>query len=541
MAMSTVECTENKSSSHALVLDYYGMREEPFGVTPNPRFLYFSPSHREALASLIYAIEAKRGFTALVAEPGSGKTTLIFHLLDKMKSSARTVFLFRPDNNARELLQSMLGDLGLNATGQDIPQMHDMLNTVLLQELQAGRHFLWVIDEAQDLEVDVLEVVRLLSNFETTSSKLMHIILSGQPALLEKLERPELLQLRQRVSAVVRLGRLSSAEASDYIEHRLRLSGCKRPDLFPPETRNLIAKVSRGIPRNINNLCFLCLSLGFAEQAPVMTPQILEAVLADHEAANKIPKPAFTRPPAVSELPKFQDISSNSIPGSAPHHATSWLDQELGLVEPPPQRSKFWTVFAVFGFLVVPLALFLIASDSNINFLDGSNSPALDSLVQQVTGYDAHLPEAPQATAPALRPPRLPDNLAQLTQPPTDPEALQQDSANTTETASPAKLHSASSRPVPTSLPAPKPTGPRVVYARRDETIFQLAMESYGRSNWTIVGKIRSQNPNIRDAFAVIHRGQRVVLPDLTPEYPWKVAAGTPPSSKSFSKYSRRF
>lgn len=536
--MSTVQWAESNTSSHALVLDYYGFREEPFGVTPNPRFLYFSPSHREALASLIYAIEARRGFTALVAEPGTGKTTLIFHLLEKMKSSARTVFLFRPDNNARELLQSMLGDLGLDVSDLDVPQMHEALNTVLLQELQAGRHFLWVIDEAQDLDVDVLEVVRLLSNFETTNSKLMHIILSGQPGLLEKLERPELLQLRQRVSAVIRLGRLTQSEASEYIEHRLRLSGCKRVELFPSETRQMIAKVSRGIPRNINNLCFLCLSLGFAEQTPVITPNILEAVLADHEAANQI-KPKYSPPPAGSELPRFQNLAHQSA--DIPRVSTAWLDQELGLMEPPPRRSKFWAVAAVLAFLVVPLGLFLISSDSNINFLDASNSPALDSLVQGVTGYNARVPDAPPATAPALRPPSLPNNLAELTQPPTIAETQQQAPDQTAIDEAAAQAKSDTSKPVPASLPRAKPAGPRVVYAVRDETIFQLAMEYYGRSNWTIVGKIRAQNPHMHDAFATIHRGQRVVLPDLTPEYPWKVPTSTPVPSKTPSKYSRRF
>lgn len=536
--MSTVECADHKGTGHALVLDYYGLREEPFGVTPNPRFLYFSPSHREALASLIYAIEAKRGFSALIAEPGTGKTTLMFHLLEKMKFSARTVFLFRPDKNARELLQSMLGDLGINVAGLDVPQMHEMLNNVLVEELKLGRTFLWVIDEAQDLDVEVLEVVRLLSNFETTTSKLMHIVLSGQPALLEKLEHPELLQLRQRVSAIVRVDRLTAAEASEYIQHRLRLSGCKRLDLFPAETRSLVAKVSRGIPRNINNLCFLCLSLGFAEQAQVITPQILESVLADHEAANNI-KQSVTSPLEASRASGAP--SEPTVPFSVPRQSTAWLDQELAFAEPPPQRSRLWLAVAVLGFVVIPLALFLIASDTNINFLDGGNSPALDAVVKGVTGYDTHTPEPPASNAPALRPPRLPDNLADLTKPSTNPTLPQSDSANGTSSDAPASKPDATApRPVSVAPARRRPTGPRVIYAVRDETIFQLALEYYGRSNWSIVGKIRSQNPNIHDAFVTIHSGQRVVLPDLTPEYPWKVADSVP-SPRSASKYSRRF
>lgn len=543
------------NSSHSLVLAYYGFREEPFGVTPNPRFLYFSPSHREALASLVYAIEAKRGFSALIADPGTGKTTLLFHLLEKMKSSARTVFLFRPNSNARELLQSMLSDLGLDVSGLDVPRMHGTLNSVLLQELQADRHFLWILDEAQDVDVDVLEVVRLLSNFETTHSKLMHIVLSGQPALLEKLERPELLQLRQRVSAVVHLSRLNVAEVCEYIDHRLRLSGCKNPDLFPLETKQLIAKVSRGIPRNINNLCFLCLSLGFAEQSPVITPEILKAVLADHEAVNQIANRAKANVSAPSSIPELRDIP-RGIPNIAPppppqdppRASTAWLDQELGYVPPPPpQRSRFlWGFAAVLVFLVIPLGLFVIASDSNINFLDGNSSPALEALVQSVTGYNPHVPDPPAATSQALRTPSLPDNLADLTKPPT---ASATTATPTTEDSAPtkppesvaAKATSPPSKSASASASAARPTGPRTVYAFRDETIFQLAMEYYGRANWTLVGKIRAQNPQMEDMFVTIERGQRVVLPDLSPEYPWKVPEPTSAPSKAPSKYSRRF
>ena len=227
--MPTVESTDN-TAGQAVLLDFFGLREQPYGVTPDPRFLYTTASHREALASLIYAIETKRGFSALVAQPGMGKTTLLFHVLDKIKSTARTAFLFRPDGNSRELLQSLLLDLGLEASPKDVPQMHEMLNSVLLEDLHAGRHFVWVIDEAQDLDSEVLESVRLLSNFETPVSKLMHIVLAGQPGLAEKLASPELLQLRQRVSTLAYLEPLSTDEASDYIRHRARQAGCRNPN-----------------------------------------------------------------------------------------------------------------------------------------------------------------------------------------------------------------------------------------------------------------------------------------------------------------------
>jgi len=178
---------------------YYGLREQPFGVTPDPRFLYLSAAHREALASLYYGIEANRGFLGLIAKPGMGKTTILFHLLEKFRSSARTAFLFQTQCTSREFLRFLLAELGYEGDGQDFVRMHEEFNRRLLQEARAGRRFIVVIDEAQNLDPAVLETVRLLSDFETPRAKLMHIILAGQPELADKLASPGLAQLRQRV------------------------------------------------------------------------------------------------------------------------------------------------------------------------------------------------------------------------------------------------------------------------------------------------------------------------------------------------------
>ena len=166
-----------------MFLNYYGLREQPFGVTPDPRFLYLSPAHREALASLVYGIESGLGFLALIATPGMGKTTLLFHLLEKFRTSARTAFLFPTQCNSREFMRFLLAELGYGSDDQDFVRMHEEFNKRLLQEARAGNRFIVVIDEAQNLEPSVLETVRLLSDFETPRAKLMHIILAGQPEL----------------------------------------------------------------------------------------------------------------------------------------------------------------------------------------------------------------------------------------------------------------------------------------------------------------------------------------------------------------------
>src|SRR4030095_6383756 len=173
----------------ALFVDHLGVREQPFGVTPDPKFLYLGEGHREALAALVYEIESGRGFSALAAEPGMGKTSLLMRLLESMQESPRTAFLFQTEGSSREFLRALLNDLGIVPRGKDLAATHEALNETLLAELNAGRRVIVVIDEAQNLTEKTLESVRLLSNFETPAAKLMHIVLAGQPKLSEKLAK----------------------------------------------------------------------------------------------------------------------------------------------------------------------------------------------------------------------------------------------------------------------------------------------------------------------------------------------------------------
>jgi general secretion pathway protein A len=275
-----------------MFLQYYGMGEQPFGVTPSPYDLYLSATHREALASLFYGVEAGRGFMALIAKPGMGKTTLLFRLLERLESSARTVFLFHTQCDSREFFGHLLADLGIDSQGQGLARMHDQLNQLLLAEARAGRRFVLVIDEAQNLDDSVLETVRLLSDFETPRAKLMHIILAGQPQLAEKLARPGLVQLRQRISLLARLEPFSLEETRAYIDHRLKAVGYVQPELFTPEAMEMIGARSEGIPRNINNICFNALSLGYALEKKKIDSAIVQEVLSDLNLGTLIEEPS---------------------------------------------------------------------------------------------------------------------------------------------------------------------------------------------------------------------------------------------------------
>ncbi len=318
-----------------MFLKFFGLREQPFGVTPDPRFLYLGAAHREALASLYYGIEAGRGFVGLIAKPGMGKTTLLFHLLEKFRSSARTAFLFQTQCNSREFLRFLLAELGYEGDTQDFVRLHEEFNRRLLQEARAGNRFIVVIDEAQNLEPSVLETVRLLSDFETPRAKLLQIILAGQPELASKLASPGLAQLRQRISLLIGLEPLPSWEVKPYIEHRLQVAGYQGDRLFTPDALTMIAEVSNGIPRSINNFCFNALSLACALRQQVVDAAVMKEVMADldisrllaAEPAAAADAAAVGQPPekSLAPLPAKPDGDAGDI--FSPAEARAYLQQ----------------------------------------------------------------------------------------------------------------------------------------------------------------------------------------------------------------------
>ena len=264
-----------------MYLNFFGLKEQPFGVTPDPRFLYLSEAHKEALASLYYGIEANRGFIGLIAQPGMGKTTMLFHMLETFRTSARIAFLFQTHCNSREFMRLLLAELGCEEDTQDLVRMYDEFNTRLLQIAEEGNRLIVVVDEAQNLEPEVLETLRLLSNFETSKAKLMHIILAGQPALAQKLSTPGLAQLRQRVSIVQGLAPLPAWEVKNYVEHRLRIAGYKAPQFLPATSMIPSRAATEGIPRNVNNFCFNALSLACALRKRTVDADVVKEVMSD--------------------------------------------------------------------------------------------------------------------------------------------------------------------------------------------------------------------------------------------------------------------
>jgi general secretion pathway protein A len=264
-----------------MFLRFYALNEQPFGVTPDPRFLYMGASQQEAFSSLVYGIETGRGFMALIAGPGLGKTTILLRLLERLRESSRSALLFESYTNSLEFLRSLLADLGIDSPGHDMGDLQRQLRNLLVQESKLGKRTVVAIDEAQNLDDEILEMVRVLSNYETHRAKLLQIVLVGQPRLADKLASPQLEQLRQRVSIITHFPPLGAGDIPNYIDHRLRVAGYSGRHLFTPAALRVIETYSQGIPRNINNLCFHALSLGYAKNQKKIDDAILREVVAD--------------------------------------------------------------------------------------------------------------------------------------------------------------------------------------------------------------------------------------------------------------------
>jgi len=244
--------------------DFYGFREKPFSITPDPKFLFLGATHKEAFAHLVYGIRERGGFITITGEIGTGKTTLCRALLSHLSEDTLVAFILNPTLSAIELLKSINEDFGIPSRGETRKDLIDELNRFLLQKRREGKNTVLIIDEAQNLDAEVLEHIRLLSNLETDTEKLLQIILIGQPEFRSILAKPALQQLNQRVTVRYHLQPLSREETEAYIQHRLSIAGAEDKVRFSPKAVKKIYAYSGGIPRLINILCDRCLLAGYS-------------------------------------------------------------------------------------------------------------------------------------------------------------------------------------------------------------------------------------------------------------------------------------
>lgn len=273
-----------------MYLNYYNMARTPFHITPDPEFLYLSPSHKEALGAIIYCISKKKGFVSVIGEVGTGKTTIIrSYLARTQRSKVKPIYVFNPSVSFAELLKTIFRELGIEPHNENVYDMVEQLHTVLIREFEQQHNIVLIIDEAQNMPVATFERLRILSNLETPKEKLLQIILVGQPELAEKLAGKQLRQLNQRLAIRATLLPLSPRDSRDYILFRLAKVTPTPNDIFSNGALKRIIKAAQGSPRMLNILCDNALVAGFGYQQQRITGRIVKQVIADFEGKRRSP------------------------------------------------------------------------------------------------------------------------------------------------------------------------------------------------------------------------------------------------------------
>ena len=291
--------------------EFYGLRANPFNVNPDPRYLFLTRHTEEALACLTYGIQSRKGFVLLTGEVGTGKTTLINKLLEWLRlQQVATAFIFNSRLNVPQFLDYMMADFGIQCESRAKSQILLRLYNWLLDRYRAGETAVLIVDEAQNLSDEVLEEIRMLTNLETFTEKLLQIVLVGQPELEQKLKEPQLRQLRQRLTLRAKTHPLTLDETRAYVQQRLRIAGSNGQQIFEPEAVATIHRHAMGIPRVINLLCEHCLVSAFVDQQKIIAPSVVESVARDFDLGDNTASRAMASPAPAAGAEKFDLVEA---------------------------------------------------------------------------------------------------------------------------------------------------------------------------------------------------------------------------------------
>jgi len=283
-----------------MYLDFFQLQRAPFHVTPEPAFFYSFPGHREALSALIYGVVLRKGFIAITGEVGVGKTTILRSFLEQIdREQTRIIYLLNADVSFNDLLQTLLQEFDAVPEAENAFLRLNQLHHVLIEQFRRGRNVVLIVDEAQNMPVETLEGLRVLSNLETATDKLLQIIFCGQPEFDDKLERSELRQLKQRIAVRATVMPLTEAEGIRYIQHRLALAGAADRAIFTPGAIRRIVKEARGIPRLINILCDNALVTAFGYQERQVKGRVAREIIADRKVRSRPRAAGRWRVPAI--------------------------------------------------------------------------------------------------------------------------------------------------------------------------------------------------------------------------------------------------
>ena len=298
---------------------FYNLRERPFALSPDPEYLYLSRVHREALDAIRYGIESRAGFIVVTGEVGAGKTTLLQTLLRQLDDRTVVARIVNTTLEPRELLEAILLDFGLTTAERSKPALLRELGQFLVQQRTQGRRPLLVVDEGQNLSPEALEEVRLLSNLETEKSKLLQILIAGQPNLRETLADPGLEQFRQRVAVSYHLKALDAPDTAAYINYRLEHAALGEPLRFPADAAGLVHQYSGGVPRIINVICDAALVFGYAEERRTIDQWLVQEVVSELEATGVLLQPAAAAPIRPVAAAPTAVVTDAPIASADPH------------------------------------------------------------------------------------------------------------------------------------------------------------------------------------------------------------------------------
>ena len=528
---------------------YFGFPEEPFGITPDPRFFYENPIYREAYTTLAWGIRARRGLLSLVGAVGTGKTTILRHLMAKSEPSIRSVLVDYPPQSFDELLAFTCRELGLGVSEQGRLERIAALKEGLLASHAKNETTVLFLDEAQHLSEETLESVRLLSNLETAGEKLLQIVLVGQPELRVKLDRPQLRPLKQRITLEGRLDRLKYDEIAAYIEYRLSAAGYRGPELFGPDAVEAIGFYSDAVPRLINVICGNALLAAHrASRRKVSADLVVEVARAlrlGPAVDYAVSRPVSPEPSSVSETPPAPDRIQGEPAGTrsrgAPYQAVAVAAESRRQFRRPVRRAAkrrwLWTSFAsLAGVLLVAVGLALwLADDSAVVSLHGL--AALRPATVRPGGGEVERGGSPDTTG--ARPPGRTSSpsrtatsedapaTAELAGPPAPGAAAGQE-AGARETRAVAGGEEVAVRagpPVRSAWSAedatargqatPRPGRPtEAVVLRHGATISEIAWSAYGPRMFLALDLLKELNPHIDDLNWVL-AGQLLRLPGL--------------------------
>ena len=540
-----------------MYLDFYGLEKEPFHITPDPDFLFLSPSHKEAFAAFVYGVEKQKGFIALTGEVGTGKTTILRAFLRQVEGTEiRPLYLFDPDITFDELLRLILDELEVDADKRNT-RLLTCVQEALIQEYNRNRNLVLIIDDAQNVPMETLEKLRMLSNLETTKDKLLQVVLVGQPELDEILDKHSLRQLKQRIAVRGTVRSLNRGESLDYIEHRIGQARGKLDTIFTPAALKTIVKHAKGNPRTINIVCDNALVAGFGSQRRPVQAGLVKEVIADlrgHAKKDGYVKWVAALAASLALIGAVTLLSwlgnGEPVSGVGERSVAHAISPTSTAIAPAPARTRPITDHTAATVQAMERAAAPISTQESIEeeaaapvAPEARPSPTLPTAVaitgprpgQLARGGTANVaidiqPPAPSVTMSAQAAPAAavtPSAKIVLASKPSakaiEPQLAEPELAEP-KLAKPAAVETQSTLPIeatPVAISAPPhsvvhvmPSGPQMRRVLGGDALMTLITEAYGFCNKDLIEAVKAHNPKIIDEDK-IYTGDKIVFPEL--------------------------